>query len=232
MLLPSAPGKKAGALAASLAAQTLVVGTLLLIPLLYTDRLPFAQLQLPTFLPPTPAPEPVKPQTMPHRPIVASVRNPFIAPTTIPPLNTQPEIIDDTPATLTGIDTGALLPPALGTIFSRVIPPPPPPPSVAVVEASKPVTVTSDVQAAKLIKKVQPVYPRLAIIARISGTVHLTGIIGKDGLIQQLQIIDGPPLLVQAAVDAVRQWVYRPTLLSNKPVEVIAPISVNFTLTQ
>jgi len=231
LLLPSTPGKKAGALAASLAAQTLAVGTLLLIPLLYTDRLPFAQLQLPTFLPLTPAPEPVKPETVPHRRVVANVRNPFIAPTTIPPLNTQPEIIDDTPAPLGGIDTGLFLPPALGTII-RVIPPPPPQPHVNEVEPSKPITVSSDVQAAKLIRKVIPVYPRLAIIARISGTVHLTGIIGKDGLIQQLQVIDGPPLLVKAAVDAVRQWVYRPTLLSNQPVEVIAPISVNFTLTQ
>jgi protein TonB len=231
MLHPSAPGKKAGALAASLAAQTFAVGTLLLIPLLYTDRLPFAQLQLPTFLPPTPAPEPVKPQAVPQRRIVANVRNPFIAPTTIPPLNTQPEIIDDTSATLTTIDTGVFLPPTLGTIFSGVIPPPPPP-HVADVAPSKPITVTSDVQAAKLIRKVQLVYPRLAIIARLSGTVRLTGIIGKDGLIQQLQVIDGPPLLVQAAVDAVRQWVYRPTMLNNKPVEVIAPIIVNFTLTQ
>jgi protein TonB len=232
MLLPSPPGKKAGALAASLAAQTFAVGTLLLIPLLYTDRLPFAQLQLPTFLPPTPAPEPVKPQAAPHRRIVANVRNPFIAPTTIPPLNTQPEIIDDMQATVTTVDTGAFLPPTLGAIFSGVIPPPPPPPHVTEVAPTKPITVTSDVQAAKLIRKVQPVYPRLAIIARLSGTVRLTGIIGKDGLIQQLQVIDGPPLLVQAAVDAVRQWVYRPTMLNNKPVEVIAPIIVNFTLTQ
>ena len=231
MLLPSPPGKKAGALAASLAAQTFAVGTLLLIPLLYTDRLPFAQLQLPTFLPRTPPPEPMKPQAVPHRRIVANVRNPFIAPTTIPPLNTQPEIIDDM-ATVTTVDTGTFLPPTLGTIFSGVIPPPPPPPHVTEVAPSKPITVTSAVQAAKLIRKVQPVYPRLAIIARLSGTVRLTGIIGKDGLIQQLQVIDGPPLLVQAAVDAVRQWVYRPTMLNNKPVEVIAPIIVNFTLTQ
>jgi periplasmic protein TonB len=231
MLLPSTPGKKAGALAASLAAQTLAVGTLLLIPLLYTDRLPFAQLQLPTFLPPTPAPEPVKPQAAAHLRKAPRIWNPLASPTTIPPLNTQPEIIDDTSATLTTIDTGAFLPPTLGTIISRVIPPPPPP-HLTEVEPSKPITVTSDVQAAKLIRKVIPVYPRLAIIARISGTVHLTGIIGKDGLIQQLQVIDGPPLLVKAAVDAVRQWVYRPTLLSNNPVEVIAPISVNFTLTQ
>jgi protein TonB len=231
MLHPSAPGKKAGALAASLAAQTLAVGTLLLIPLLYTDRLPFAQLELPTFLPRTPAPEPVRPQVVPHLRKVPRVWNPLASPTTIPPLNTQPEIIDDMPAQIGSIDTGVFLPPTLGTIISRVIPPPPPP-HVNEIEVNKPITVTSDVQAAKLIRKVIPVYPKLAIIARISGTVRLTGIIGKDGVIQQLQVIDGPPLLVKAAVDAVRQWVYRPTMLNNKPVEVIAPIDVNFTLTQ
>ena len=229
MLLRSASGKRAGALAISLAAQTCVVGTLLLIPLLYTDRLPFALLQLPTFLPPTPAPEAVKPETVPHRRVAANVRNPFVAPTTIPPLNTQPEIIDDT---FTTIDTGVFLPPTLGTIISRISPPPPPQPHVNEVEPSTPITVTSDVQAAKLIRKVIPVYPRLAIIARISGTVRLTGIIGKDGLIQQLQVMGGPQLLVQAAVDAVRQWVYRPTMLSAKPVEVVAPIDVIFTLSQ
>jgi len=232
MLLPSAPGKKAGALAVSLAAQTFAVGTLLLIPLLYTDRLPFAQLQLPTFLPPTPAPEPLKPQAVSRLRRVPRIWNPLASPTRIPPLNTQPDIIDDAPAPLGSIDTSVFVPPTIGTIISRVIPPPPPPPHVDAVEPSKPITVTSEVQAAKLIRKVIPIYPRLAIIARISGTVRLTGIIGKDGLIQQLQVIDGPPMLVQAAVDAVRQWVYRPTLLSNKPVEVIAPINVNFTLSQ
>jgi len=232
MLLSSAPCKKAGALAASLAAQTFAVGTLLLIPLLYTDRLPFAQLQLPTFLPPTPTPEPMKPEAAPRLRRVPRVWNPLASPTRIPPLKTQPDIIDDAPAQLGRIDTGVFLPPTLGTIISRVLPPPPSPPHVNDVEPSKPITVTSDIQAAKLIRKVIPVYPRLAIAARISGTVHLTGIIGKDGLIQQLEVIDGPPMLVQAAVDAVRQWVYRPTLLSNKPVEVIAPINVNFTLSQ
>jgi len=58
----------------------------------------------------------------------------------------------------------------------------------------------------------------------------LIGTIGKDGMIEQLQVISGPPMLVRAAVDAVRQWVYRPTMLNSKPVEVIAPIEVNFTL--
>ena len=231
MLLPSAPGKKAGALAASLAAQSLAVGTLLLIPLLYTDRLPFVQLQLPTFLPPTPPPEPVKPQAAPHRRTVPRIWNPLTAPTSIPPLNTQPEIIDDAPAPLTSIDTGAFLPPSLGAIFSRVLPPPPPP-QVAEVTVSKPITVTSDVQAAKLLRKVIPVYPKLAIAAHISGTVRLMGVVAKDGTVQQIRVVSGPALLVEAALDAVRKWVYRPTMLNNKPVEVIAPIDVIFTLSR
>jgi len=231
MLLPSAPGKKAGALAASLAAQTLAVGTLLLIPLLYTDRLPFAQLELPMFLPPTPAPAPVKPQVVPHLRKAPRMWNPLASPTSIPPLNTQPEIIDDTPTSLTSIDTGAFLPPALGTIFSRVIPPPPPPLVIEPVR-NQPIMVTSDIQAAKLIRKVIPVYPRLAIAAHISGTVRLIGVVAKDGRVQQIRVVTGPALLVEAALDAVRQWVYRPTMLNNKPVEVIAPIDVIFTLSQ
>ena len=75
-----------------------------------------------------------------------------------------------------------------------------------------------------------PIYPKFAIIARVSGTVHLVGTIGKDGMIEQVQVVSGPSLLAQAAVDAVRQWVYRPTMLNNKPVEVIAPIDVIFSL--
>jgi protein TonB len=232
MLLPSPPGKKAGALAVSLAVQTLIVGTLLVIPLLYTDRLPFVQFQLPTFLPPAPAPPPPKTEPIPHRRTPTRVWNPYSAPTRIPPLNTQPEIIDDTPAPLTSMDTGAFLPPTLGPIIGRVLPPPPPPPQVIEPVSSQPITVTSEVQAAKLIRKVIPVYPKLAIAARISGTVRLIGVVAKDGTVQQIRVVSGPALLVEAALSAVRQWIYRPTMLNNKPVEVIAPIDVNFTLTQ
>ena len=71
--------------------------------------------------------------------------------------------------------------------------------------------VGGDVQSAKLIKQVLPVYPRRRRQFRISGTVHLLGIIAKDGTIQRLQVLSGHPLLRQAALDAVSQWVYRPT---------------------
>jgi protein TonB len=86
------------------------------------------------------------------------------------------------------------------------------------------------VQAANLIHKVDPVYPPLAYQARIQGTVRFTVIIGRDGRIQNLQLLSGHPLLVEAARQAVSQWEYRPTLLNGSPVEVVTQVDVNFTL--
>ena len=87
-------------------------------------------------------------------------------------------------------------------------------------------------QAANLINQVRPIYPPLAKQARISGVVELSAIIGKDGRVQDLKVVRGHPLLVQAALDAVKNWVYRPTLLNGEPVEVSTTIDVNFTLSQ
>jgi protein TonB len=117
-------------------------------------------------------------------------------------------------------------------ITAQPIAPPKPAAKPAEVAPGKPIQVGGDVQAAKLLKKVVPGYPQLARQARISGTVRLVGVIGKDGAIQNLQLLSGHPLLTQAAIEAVRQWIYRPTLLNGQPVEVIAPIDVVFTLSQ
>lgn len=108
---------------------------------------------------------------------------------------------------------------------------PPRPPAVTAAP-SGPLRVGGDVQMAKLLKKVIPEYPALAKTARVSGPVHLLGVIAKDGTIQNLQVISGHPLLARAALDAVKQWIYQPTLLNGEAVEVIAPIDVNFTLGQ
>jgi protein TonB len=86
------------------------------------------------------------------------------------------------------------------------------------------------VQAAKLIKQPQPVYPPLARQARISGTVTFSAIIGVDGHIQNLTFVSGHPLLTPAAQEAIKQWVYQPTLLNGEPVEVVTQIFVNFKL--
>jgi protein TonB len=234
LLLHSTSGRKAGAFATSLTMQTAAAGALLLVPLIYTDRLPFVQATLPTFLPPAPPPVPKMESVPPSHPPATTVRI-FAAPRTVPPLNTQPEIHIDGPApdfSIHSVDPAAAIPPTLN--LTRVLPPPPPPPEPNVAESApaKPIAVTSEVQAAKLIRKVVPTYPRLAIVARVSGTVHLIATIGTDGTVRQLQVASGPSLLVQAALEAVRQWVYRPTLLHAKPVEVIAPIDVIFTFTQ
>jgi protein TonB len=97
---------------------------------------------------------------------------------------------------------------------------------------AQPIRIGGNVQAANLIRKVQPVYPPLAKQARIQGTVRFTAIIGKDGTIQNLQLVTGHPLLVEAARSAVSQWQYKPTLLNGEPVEVVTQIDVNFTLSQ
>jgi TonB family protein len=90
--------------------------------------------------------------------------------------------------------------------------------------------VGANVMQAQLISQPIPVYPRIALTAHISGTVVLHAIIGKDGTIQDLQYVSGPPLLMRAAMDAVRLWRYKPVLLNGEPVAVDTVVSVVFTL--
>ncbi len=107
-----------------------------------------------------------------------------------------------------------------------------PPPAAKPKPPSAPIRVGGGVSEANLIRKVQPIYPALAKAARIQGTVEFTATISKEGSIENLQLVRGHPLLLNAARDAVLQWKYRPTLLNGQPVEVITDIIVNFTLTQ
>jgi TonB family protein len=119
-----------------------------------------------------------------------------------------------------------------------VTPPPPPAPSAQVSVASGqpsvqgPITVGGRVQAAKLISNPQPIYPDLARQARISGTVEMAVIIGPDGYVREIHVISGHPLLRQAALDAVKDWVYQPTSLNNQPVSVQTTVDVIFTIGQ
>lgn len=103
-------------------------------------------------------------------------------------------------------------------------PAPPPPASRTRIE------VGGEVQEAKLIHQVMPEYPSLAKTARIEGTVVLSAIVAPDGRVKDLHLISGPPMLVDAAQRAVKQWVYRPTYLNGNPVEVITRIVVKFHL--
>lgn len=81
-----------------------------------------------------------------------------------------------------------------------------------------------------LIHRVEPIYPSLARTARVQGAVVIAAVIGKDGMVERLQVVSGHPLLIQAAIDAVRQWRYRPYILNGAPIEVDTQITVNFIL--
>jgi protein TonB len=92
------------------------------------------------------------------------------------------------------------------------------------------IRVGGNVQTAMLAKRVEPVYPQAAIQAGITGSVKLSVVLDKEGMVQQMQSQSGHPLLVPAAIEAVRQWEYKPTLLNGKPVEVATVVEVMFDL--
>src|SRR5205085_377472 len=119
-----------------------------------------------------------------------------------------------------GIGTAGIMPGLLS--IADAPPPPQPKPAPQKSQApSAPVTVGGGVQSAKLVFGTKPPYPPLARASRTQGTVKLQAIIAADGFIRRLQVVSGPPLLTKAAVDAVQQWRYQPTLLNGTAVEVI-----------
>lgn len=86
----------------------------------------------------------------------------------------------------------------------------------------------SHLSEATLVRKIDPLYPRTAVLTHIYGAVQLHAIIAKDGSIQSLSVVRGHPILVEAAMEAVRQWRYKPYMLNDEPVEVETFITVNF----
>jgi len=120
-----------------------------------------------------------------------------------------------------------------GSDFSRLVagpPPPPRPPATSAIAVPARIRVSAEVQENNLIHRVDPVYPSEAKNVHIQGTVTLSAVIDKEGHVSDLRLTSGPPLLVEAALSAVQQWVYNPTLLNGEPMEVQTIIHVNFTL--
>ena len=113
---------------------------------------------------------------------------------------------------------------AIGDSLNRAVLPPSPP-----VVGPRTVRL-SHMDPGMLIRRVQPQYPAPAKIAHVQGKVELAASISKDGTIENLRVLAGHPMLVRAAIEAVRQWRYRPYILNNEPVEVETQITVNFSL--
>jgi periplasmic protein TonB len=210
----------------SVIVQSAILVTILLIPLIYTQTLPSAMIN--TFLvapPPAPPPPPQQVVVKQVQPKTFAV-NRMVAPTVIPK---QVEIAkDEAPPSVVTSDAAGVpggTGDVLGGVGTGAAPLPPPP-------AATPnrIKVGGDVQSASLVKQVTPEYPGIAKSAHVSGTVTLHAIISKDGSIEKLEYVSGPPLLMASAMSAVKEWRYRPTMLNGQPVEVDTTVQVVFSL--
>jgi protein TonB len=218
--------------AISLALQTTLVAIALIAPLLHIASLdPPAkiQIELPmqkVDLKVAPATNAAAPRT--PRPVFHAPR--LQGPTTVPRMI---DVSPDPPEIANAINASGPSSPLPGGFTIEPLPPP----STPVVNApapppSAPVRVGGGVQSAKLIFGHRPAYPALARAARVQGTVRIQALIARDGSIGDLQVLSGPPLLIAAAMEAVKQWRYQPTLLNGEPVEVVTEILVTFALSQ
>lgn len=247
-------GNRAAATMFGFVTQSVLLTAAVMVPMLFPDTLPHVQNVVNIFTPGAPPPPPPPPgptvDRVPTRVRPFQLRNNILTEPTRVPLKAQ--IIEEEPMTTAEMGGGGVIGGVVGGQIGGVIggvlhsitaaaPPvrPPAPPAVkvepaaapkAAVAPKAPVPVGGKVQEAKLIHRVIPAYPPLAKQARVSGVVQLTGWIAANGRIRELTVVSGHPLLVRAAVEAVSQWVYQPTLLNGETVEVVAPISVHFIL--
>jgi protein TonB len=216
----------------SFALQALVVGCLLLVPLLCTQGLPRLTLLAPLLAPvPPPALPPAPPHANSSSPAQSNMMgNRLLIPVEVPQ---SVEILAETMPPQPLVDANGFgvshgIGDQRGTVLGSipgsdlVLPPPPPP-----VAHHPPV---SRMMEGNLILRVQPTYPTLAKEVRVQGQVVLQAMISREGTIENLQVLSGHPMLVRAALDAVRQWRYRPYVLNGQPVEVETEVKVNFIL--
>ena len=229
--------KKKFTVFASFLLQCTIIGIMILIPLIYTEALPKRELLTFLMAPPPPPPPPPPPALAPKvivRPKVAPPPQEMVQPKAIP--KQVARIVEEPPpppGPVGGVvgGTGGIAG-GTGTLLQGIIAaaPPPPPPPPPVEKVPERIRVGGNVQSAKLADQPKPVYPPLARQARIQGTVRLEAVISKEGTIENLTVVSGHPLLIQAALDAVKRWRYQPTMLNGVPVEVVTTVDVNFTL--
>lgn len=230
--VPDGSVRQGWSFAGSIVIQVAALTVLILIPLVNTYEIDLQAWTRNTFflaVPPPPAPPPPRPAPAP-RSQAARYEADFQAPSVIPDevaflhdvgLPVSP--IAAMPAS-PGLSGGTGHPGIAGVLGmfatesdDRPLPPP--------------IRVGGRVQNARITHRVLPAYPPEAIEQRVSGTVRLEAIIGVDGHVRDLQLVEGHPMLAPAALEAVAQWRYRPTQLNGQDVEVVTLIEVNFNLT-
>jgi len=233
--------RKFFATSTSVLVNVLAVCAMLLVPLMFTEELPKAQL-LTFLIAPPPPPPPPPPAAQEVRRVVRQIetdvlnngqlRTPSKIPRKIemikeeeapPPMPASGGVVGGVPGGIPGGQMGGVI----GSVISAT--------NVAAVPRFVPATpqrirISGGVTKGLLIQRIEPTYPILARSARVQGDVVLSAIIDIHGQITNLQLVSGHPMLVPAALTAVKQWRYKPYLLNGQPVEVETTITVIFTL--
>jgi len=230
--------KQGATTALSFVLQIILIGVLVLLPLVFTEALPKQQLMTFLVAPPPPPPPPPPPAATPEIKVVKKIQSDLDngqlrTPTKIPKKVAMIKE-DEAPPPSTGVAgvvggvPGGVPSGAMGGVLGGIIGTSP----TVVPKAATPqrVRVSQGVSQGLLIRQVKPTYPPLARSARIQGTVVLQALISKDGSIENLHLVSGHPMLAPAAIEAVKQWKYKPYFLNGEPVEVETTINVNFTL--
>lgn len=206
----------------SFAIHAVVIAVLLAAPILAPAVLPslrsasivYAEVAPPPLPPPPPAPRIVEPPP----PAVSSSAAPATAPDSIRPetgRELETFLVHTADVGIVGVT---------GDLETAITAPPPPPPS------SAPVRVGGRVLPPSKIRDAAPAYPAIAQVARVEGTVIIDAVIDEQGRVQFTRVLRSIPLLDQAALAAVREWAYTPTLLNGVPVPVVMTVTVTFRL--
>lgn len=234
-------GRQTLATLVSFVLQCLFLGVLLLLPLYFTQELPKSQLLTFLVAPPPPPPPPPPAQQMDK--VMKQIQSDLLSggalrtPTRIPekvqmikeeeappPMPSTSGVVGGVPGGIPGGQLGGVIGGIVNSTSNL-----PYLPKLQPVMPQR-VRVSQGVTKGMLVHQVQPTYPAIAKAARVQGDVVLKAIINKEGQIQDLQLVSGHPMLVPPAIEAVKQWRYRPYLLNGQPVEVETTITVIFSL--
>jgi protein TonB len=228
----------------SVVLQSLLLGTLLIIPLMFTEALPKQQLLTFLVAPPPPPPPPPPAAAVPAQVVRriesdlmdGRLRTPERIPQKVqmireeetpPPMNSGGGVVGGVPGGIPGGQLGGVIGGIISATSSTAGVP-----KLATPARPERIRISQGVTQGRLLVKIEPTYPPIARSARIQGQVVLSAIISKSGEIEDLTLVSGHPMLVPAAIDAVKQWHYRPYLLNGGPVEVETTITVSFLLSQ
>lgn len=229
--------RRAFATTFSYAVQCLILAVLVVLPLMFTEVLPTTQLL--TFLvAPAPPPPPPPPAAAPVTKVAETdmlnnggLRTPTRIPREVemireeeaPPPAISGGVVGGVPGGIPGGQLGGVIGGIISASSSPIS-------MIPKLEPVKRIRVSQGISQGMVVRKIEPAYPKLALVARVTGVVLLKAVIDREGVITEIQVISGHPILAPAAIEAVKQWRYRPYLLNGQPVEVETNITVTFQI--